>query len=89
LSMTITIPDEVAAVVERAARRKGCSPQQLVIATIREQFADADTAAPRYLQLGKYHSDEMSTEDDFRIAEWHGSLAFWVNPIDDAAWNDA
>jgi hypothetical protein len=29
-------------------------------------------AAPRYLVPGKYQTGRMSTEDDFKLAEWHG-----------------
>lgn len=30
------------------------------------------TAAPHFLQYGKYAHGRLSTEDDFLSAEWHG-----------------
>jgi len=33
---------------------------------------DKTNAAPRYLVPGKYQTGRMSTEEDFKIAEWHG-----------------
>ena len=33
---------------------------------------DNGGAAPRYLVPGKYDTGRMSTEEDFKIAEWHG-----------------
>ena len=35
------------------------------------QFNKNNTA-PRYLMPGKYQTGRMSTEEDFKIAEWHG-----------------
>ena len=32
--------------------------------------------APRYLVRGKYSGPRMSTEEDFKIAEWHGEPEF-------------
>jgi hypothetical protein len=31
---------------------------------------------PRYLTRGKYKTGRMSTEEDFKIAEWHGEEKF-------------
>jgi hypothetical protein len=41
-----------------------------VLVTLQED--DRPKAAPRYLQRGKYTQGRMSTEDDFKIAEWRG-----------------
>jgi hypothetical protein len=32
--------------------------------------------APRYLQRGKYSTGRLSTEEDFKDAEWHGEDEF-------------
>ncbi len=32
-------------------------------------------AAPRVLQYGKYAHGNLSTEEDFRLAEWHRRVA--------------
>jgi hypothetical protein len=37
---------------------------------------DKGGAAPRYLQPGKYQTGRMSTEEDFKIAEWYGEEEF-------------
>ena len=37
---------------------------------------DKSSAAPHYLVPGKYHTGRMSTEEDFKIAEWHGDEEF-------------
>lgn len=34
---------------------------------------DKSSTAPRYLEPGKYQTGRMSTAEDFKIAEWHGS----------------
>jgi hypothetical protein len=41
-----------------------------VLVTIVEM--EKSSAAPRYLEPGKYKTGKMSTEEDFKIAEWYG-----------------
>ena len=38
---------------------------------------DKNNAAPRYLVPGKYQTGRMSTEEDFKIAEWR-----WKDELD-------
>jgi hypothetical protein len=38
--------------------------------------AGKSSAAPRYLVPGKYQTGRMSTEEDFKIAEWRGEDEF-------------
>ena len=37
---------------------------------------DNSGVAPRHLVPGKYQTGQMSTEEDFKIAEWHGEDEF-------------
>lgn len=41
-----------------------------VLVTLQED--DRPQPAPRYLQYGKYTQGRLSTEEDFKIAEWRG-----------------
>jgi hypothetical protein len=42
-----------------------------VLVTVVE--VEGSNTAPRYLVPGKYQTGRMSTEEDFKIAEWHVS----------------
>jgi hypothetical protein len=48
-----------------------------VLVTLQED--DRPKPEPRYLQYGKYSQGRMSTEEDFKIAEWRGE----EEPVDD------
>jgi hypothetical protein len=41
-----------------------------VLVTLSEDLETHST--PTYLQFGKYSTGRMSTEEDFKAAEWHG-----------------
>jgi hypothetical protein len=45
-------------------------PEGRVLVTV--QVDDTPKPAPRYLQRGKYTKGKLSTEEDFKIAEWRG-----------------
>jgi hypothetical protein len=45
-------------------------PEGRVLVTV--QADDKPKPAPRYLQRGKYTKGRLSTEEDFKIAEWRG-----------------
>jgi hypothetical protein len=45
-------------------------PEGRVLVTV--QPDDTPKPAPRYLQRGKYTKGRLSTEEDFKIAEWRG-----------------
>jgi hypothetical protein len=45
-------------------------PEGRVLVTV--QPDDRPKPTPRYLQYGKYTKGRLSTEEDFKIAEWRG-----------------
>jgi hypothetical protein len=45
-----------------------------VLVTVVEM--EKNSTAPRYLVPGKYQTGRMSTEEDFKIAEWYGEDEF-------------
>jgi hypothetical protein len=52
------------------------TPTGVTRARVLVTFLTPETAAPRrYMVYGQFAGERLSTEDDFRIVEWHGEAA--------------
>jgi hypothetical protein len=65
--------------VELAEQPPGVKEARVFVTFVETKNGDAPLIGDepsRMLQYGKYAGPDMSTEEDFKIAEWHGEPEF-------------
>lgn len=74
MTLTIDISLELEQKLEAEAKRRGLSINDLVCVMLEEHFNQSVRQTNQYLVYGQYRNTlgrEFSTEEDFKLAEWH------------------